>query len=302
MTVTNKTAGDKNFREYEVYYYNSQSIQELEQRLEELALEDNLYKTKDTLQSSKEKEHSAGVNYKKYFKLKLFSREAVELLTIGAVLSGSLYTKQYKEFTSTTRILLSKAITQGMLNFLMYNYGVPFHQRLIINLLAYPQQSLGWFFNSKHKVDFNPQPIRIDPVSFKIVIDHIRDQISSVIKEEEAALRRSIDSIPLIARQSAENIVAGLMYGSAQAISYSYSRRLKNEIQKYIELQISQNKECDLMYLINFIWQERVRAEFSATDKENLYKELLAIVDTPLNQNREQLILLIGYVAIHDPR
>lgn len=191
MPVITKIADVKSSTENDVY--NNRSIQELEQRLEELVLEEPPCQTKVNVQSSvlptKETAHDSSFTYKQYFKLKLFSRGAVELLAIGAALSGTKYAQQSKEYGSTSTIsTISSVVTDsllcGSMNLLLYNSGFSYSQMLVANLLAYPVKShsflggfgqlaggiLSTFLGGRglgFNVGINAQPItiKIDPSS-----------------------------------------------------------------------------------------------------------------------------------------
>ena len=206
MTIVTITTDAKNLKKNQDY--NDQSIQELEQRLNELVLQDPPHQTNSILELStaaiKKTFYNTHATCKKHFKPKVFSRKAVELLAVGATIAGATYASQ--QSSKVTSVVATNNLLYGSMNVLMYNLGVSYPQMLMINLFAYPLESqsffggfgqvvggmLGTFFGGRRggfNVGISSQPviIKIDPASFNEVITEASKQVRFVVDKIEQA-------------------------------------------------------------------------------------------------------------------
>jgi len=350
MTVK---AAAQNIKQNKKITNNNSSIEELEKKLEKLVLEDFSPPPTGTLQLFKDASYSASLICKKYFKLKVFSREAVSLLAMGATVAGVTNNLQQSDNKHISTPLVTDSLFYGSMNLLMYNSGFSYPQMIMTNLLAYPirnQAFLGGFgqimggmlgtFLGGRKMGVNvgisaePIIVKIDPASFGTVIAEASKQAKFVVDKIEQAeenlvmlsfeqgrialkevggivqiivdnaiadafkgaqltienfgniLQARIDQgaqeakiiinyIPFIAKQTSESIVEGFTHSLLQSFWYSYFRHIENEIKNYVLKTQDPNL---IKLLINFVWIQRIRPEFSAQDKENLYKQLLILL------------------------
>lgn len=134
----------------------------------------------------------------------------------------------------------------------------------------------------------------------QLTIENFGNILQARIDQGAQEAKIIINYIPFIAKQTSESIVEGFTHSLLQSFWYSYFRHIENEIKNYVLKTQDPNL---IKLLINFVWIQRIRPEFSAQDKENLYKQLLIIVNNPANpiEKLREMFLLIGYTAIHDP-
>ena len=138
MTV--KTAAQNVKQNQRITSNNHSSIEELEKKLEELVLEDFSPPPTATLQLLKNASYSASLMGKKYFKLKVLSREAVNLLAFGATVAGvtaNLQQPGNKHILTPLVTEVTDSIFYCSMNLLVYNSGFSYPQMIMANLLAY---------------------------------------------------------------------------------------------------------------------------------------------------------------------
>lgn len=110
-------------------------------------------------------------------------------------------------------------------------------------------------------------------------------------------------NLPKIIR-AFKQVVEGLKCGYNKApIFFSSNERLRIScsIQDFVLEKIYKQESFDLIQLLKYVKFQRVRENFSISDKVELYLEFLSIIDIDANiKHKDQMFLLVGYVAIND--
>lgn len=236
---------------------DNQNIQELEKKLAELVLEDFSEQPSSVYQLFKDASYSTGIMCKKYFKLKLFSREAVQFLAIGAAVVGVTNTLQQPS-NNVSMPLVADSLLLGSMNLLMYNSGFCYPQMIMINLLTYPLKSESHLFGNAGKllggvlgtflggggfnVGINHQPIivKLDPHTFKETIYEISSQLQFVVdkieKAEENLVILSFDQAKITLKEAGgvvqvivDNAIANTFKGTQLTIE-AFGNVLKSRI------------------------------------------------------------------------